>query len=263
MASVPGAGGVTLSNLQDIIQALSRTGAPSADVLSAATQLAKSGAVQEAAAAPSLLSRLAGGTGRLATGVGGFLGSLGTGVAAEAIGGRLFGNAPLQAASPDPAGKGFLTTTGEQLAIQQYVAKENFNRQLLNQLRQAMPGQEGYLPPLSASDLIESGSALKERELEGATERSIRQKEAEISARGEIELALGEMLRQAEVERARIAGQADVLKQREQSLGDVQRQRVQSGYQTASDLLSQTIKDVVARERYENNQALAEHAKAI
>jgi replicative DNA helicase len=54
-----------------------------------------------------------------------------------------------------------------------------------------------------------------------------------------------------------------VLKQREQSLGDVQRQRVQSGYQTASDLLSQTIKDVVARERYENNQALAEHAKAI
>jgi hypothetical protein len=263
MAKVPGAAGLELADLQQVIKALQGTSADPNTVVNAATQLARSGAISSSTPPPGLLSRFIGGGGRFLQGAGGLAGGLATGVASEAIAGRLFGNAPLEAASADPAGRGFLTTTGEQLAIEQYAAKENFNRQLLNQLRGAIPGQEGYLPPVSPADLIERASGVKERELEGATQRKIEEETAKISARGQIELALGEMLRQAEVERARIAGQADVLKQREASLGDIQRQRVQSGYQTASDLLTQTIKDVVARERYENNQALAQHATAL
>jgi hypothetical protein len=43
----------------------------------------------------------------------------------------------------------------------------------------------------------------------------------------------------------------------------VQRQRVESGYNAASSMLNQVIKDVVARERYENNTTLAELAKPV
>jgi len=190
---------------------------------------------------------------------GGLLATLGGALTSEFIGSRLFGGAPpaYAQASAEPAGRGFLTTTQEQLAVQQYVATENFRRQALNAARQTA-GLDP-LPLLDAQEFIAGASAVKERELGGATQRKIQ----EIEAQRGFDVAIAEIARQAEVEKQRLASQAAVAAQREQSLGDIQRQRVESSYATASNLLNQAIKDVVARERYENNATLSELAKAI
>lgn len=190
---------------------------------------------------------------------GGLLASLGGALTSEFIGSRLFGGAPppYAQASAEPAGRGFLTTTQEQLAVQQYVATENFRRQALNAVRQTA-GLEP-LPLLDAQEFIAGASAVKERELGGATERKIQ----EITAQRGFDVQIAEIARQAEIEKQRLASQAAVAAQREQSLGDIQRQRVESSYATASNLLNQAIKDVVARERYENNATLSELARAI
>jgi hypothetical protein len=115
------------------------------------------------------------------------------------------------------------------------------------------------LPLLDAQEFIAGASAVKERELGGATQRKIQ----EIEAQRGYDVAIAEIARQAEVEKQRLASQAAVAAEREKSLGDIQRQRVESSYASASNLLNQAIKDVVARERYENNATLAELAKAI
>ena len=192
-------------------------------------------------------------------GTGGLLATLGGALTSEFIGSRLFGGAPppYAQASAEPAGRGFLTTTQEQLAVQQYVATENFRRQALNSVRQAA-GLDP-LPMLDAQEFIAGASAVKERELGGATERKIQ----EIEAQRRFDVQIAEIARQAEIEKQRLASQAAVAAEREKSLGDIQRQRVESSYATASNLLNQAIKDVVARERYENNATLAELAKAI
>ena len=211
---------------------------------------------------PILAAGGAGAAGAAAAGGGGImsaLGGLGTALTSEVIASRLLGGAPppYAQASPEPAGRGFLTTTQEQLAAQQYVATENFRRQALNAAR-AVAGLEP-LPMLNASEFIAGASAVKERELGGATERKIQ----EIEATRGFDVAIAEIARQAEIEKQRLASQAQVASEREKSLGDIQRQRVESSYATAGNLLNQVIKDVVARERYENNATLAELAKAI
>lgn len=252
MARVPGATGVVgIDDLGKIAATLKAQGLSTEGIEKLLPSLVQSG-VGTAAAAPGLL-------GRVGQGVGGFVSALPAAVTSEFVASRLLGGAPpaYAQASAEPAGRGFLTTTQEQLAVQQYVATENFRRQALNAARVPL-GMEP-LPLLDAQDFIESASAVKERELGGATERKIQ----EIEASRQFDIALAEIARQAEIEKQRIASQADVARQREQSLGDIQRQRVESSYQTASDVLNQTIKDVVARERYENNTALAELARAI
>ncbi len=252
MARVPGATGVIgVDDLGKIAATLKAQGLSTEGIEKILPSLVQAG-VGTAAAAPGLL-------GRLGQGVGGFVSTLPAAVTSEFVASRLMGGAPTAyaQASPEPAGRGFLTTTQEQLAVQQYVATENFRRQALNAARVPL-GMEP-LPLLDAQDFIESASAVKERELGGATERKIQ----EIEASRQFDVTLAEIARQAEIEKQRIASQAEVARQREQSLGDIQRQRVESSYQTASDVLNQTIKDVVARERYENNTALAELARAI
>ena len=190
--------------------------------------------------------------------VGQGLGALGTQIVADQLSDRLFTPVvPGPAASAAPAGKGFLTTSSEQLAIYQWVASENQRRRQLNFLTQFVGGEA--LPELNPDEVIEQYSLIKERELGGATQRKIQ----EIEAQRGFDVQIAEIARQAEVEKQRLAAEAEVASQRERSLGDVQRQRVESSYGTASNLLNQAIKDVVARERYENNTALAELARAI
>ena len=198
-----------------------------------------------AAAAGGLGSKLAGGGASL-------IGTLGTEVGAEAIANKLFGSR-VPITSAETAGKGFLTTTPEQLAYEQAIYDENFRRSLLN----LIPGVK--LEKLEPLELLDIASARKERELEGATKRQIQS----IEAQRKFDVQIAELERQAQIEKQRLASEAQVAAQREQSLGDIQRQRVESSYATASDLLSQTIKDVLARERYENNTALAGLAQAI
>jgi hypothetical protein len=190
--------------------------------------------------------------------VGAGLGALGTQIIADQLSDRLFTPVvPGPAASAAPAGKGFLTTSSEQLAIYQWVAGENQRRRQINFLTQWVGGEA--LPELDPKKVIEQYSAIKESELGGATQRKIQ----EIEAQRGFDVQIAEIARQAEVEKQRLAAEAEVAAQRERSLGDVQRQRVESSYGTASNLLNQAIKDVVARERYENNTALAELARAI
>lgn len=180
------------------------------------------------------------------------LAGLGTEIGAEAIANRMFGQ-PYVPASPEATGRGFLTTTPEQLAYEQYAANENFRRSLLNLL----PGAD--LPRIDPQQALDLSSERRSRELNQSTARRIQ----EIQAEGGIKLGIQQLIAQAEIERQRLASQAQVAAEREKSLGDIQRQRVESSYQSASDLLNQAIKDVVARERYENNTSLAELAKAV
>lgn len=196
-----------------------------------------------------------------AGGTPGVLATLATALGTEFIGSKLFGaKEPSYAqASVAPVGRGFLTTTGEALAAEQYAREQELS--LRRNLYNAIRGAAG-LEPLESFDagaFIEESSARKERELAGATAREIQKLQAE----GGIRIQLENIIRQAEIERQRIASQAEVAAQREKSLGDIQRQRVESSYGAASNLLNQAIKDVVARERYENNATLAELAKAI
>lgn len=189
---------------------------------------------------------------------GGVAGALATQIAADQLSDRLFTPVvPGTAASAAPAGKGFLTTSSEQLSIYQWVVSENQRRRQLNFLSQFIGGEQ--LPELDPAAVIEQYSRIKEQELGGATQRKIQ----EIEAQRGFDVQIAEIARQAEIEKQRLASEAQVAAQRERSLGDVQRQRIESSYGTASDLLNQAIKDVVARERYENNTALAELARAI
>lgn len=252
MAAVPGATGVVgIDDLGKIAATLKASGLSTEGIEKILPSLVQAG-VGTAAPAAGPLARV----GQAVAGLGG---GLGTALTSEVLASRLLGGAPpsYAQASAEPAGRGFLTTTQEQLAAEQYAAQENFRRSVLNALRGGL-GLEP-LPMIDAGEFIAGASAVKERELGGATERKIQ----EIQAKGQIDLAIAEIARRAEIEKQRLASQAEVAKQREASLGDIQRQRVESSYQTASNVLNQTIKDVVARERYENNTALAELARAI
>jgi hypothetical protein len=254
---------------QEAAENLGRAGVTSVDDLSGiVNKLVEAGA--RPADIPSLLPLILGGAGiagaglaaaaaPAATTTGGIgaaalrgLGALGTEVGAEAIANQMFGR-PYSPASPDPTGRGFLTTTAEQLAYEQYAANENFRRSLLNLL----PGAD--LARVNPQEALGQASERKSRELGESTARKIQ----EIQATGGIQLGIQQLIKEAEIEKQRLAGQAQVASEREKSLGDIQRQRVESSYQTASDLLNQAIKDVVARERYENNTSLAELAKAV
>lgn len=234
------AGVIGVNDLTQAASQLINAGVPAKDI-PRILPLAFGGGAAGAAAS-------AGGVGQTVSNV---LGGLGTAIAGEVAANRLLGQSYVPAKG-EPTGRGFLTTTDEQRAIYEYVARENFQRSALNKI--------GYnLPMLDAEELISQASSLKAGELQKATERSIQEKKVE---RG-FDVQIAEIARQAEIEKQRLASEAAVAAQREQSLGDIQRQRVESSYATARDLLNQTIKDVVARERYENNTTLAELARAI
>lgn len=244
------AGVTSVEDLSGIVNKLVEAGARPADIPSLLPLILGGAGVAGAgiaAAAPAAAS--AGGIGATAARA---LGALGTEIGAEAIANRMFGQ-QYTPASPDPTGRGFLTTTAEQLAYEQYAANENFRRGLLNLL----PGAD--LARIDPQQALAQASERKSRELGESTARKIQ----EIQAAGGIQLGIQQLISQAAVESQRLASQAQVAAEREKSLGDIQRQRVESSYQTASDLLNQAIKDVVARERYENNTSLAELAKAL
>lgn len=256
MARIPFFGGARagvqqVDDLLGQVTKLKEAGLGGADIAKILPYLAAGGGGAAVAGAA------AGGAG----GAGTLLSTLGTALGTEFIGSKLFGaQEPSYAqASVSPVGRGFLTTTQEALAAEQYAREQELNlrRGLVNAIRGVF-GQEP-LESFDAGAFIEESSARKERELAGATSREIQKLQAE----GGIRIQLENIIRQAEIERQRIASQAEVASQREKSLGDIQRQRVESSYGAASNLLNQAIKDVVARERYENNATLAELAKAI
>jgi hypothetical protein len=246
------AGVTSVDDLSGIVNKLVEAGARPADIPSLLPLILGGAGVAGAGAAAAAAAPAASTVGGIGSAALRGLGMLGTEVGAEAIANQMFGR-PYSPASSDPTGRGFLTTTAEQLAYEQYAANENFRRSLLNLL----PGAD--LPRINPQEALDIGETRKSRQLTEATARRIQ----EIQAEGGIRLGIQQLIKEAEIEKQRLASQAQVAAEREKSLGDIQRQRVESSYQTASNLLNQAIKDVVARERYENNTSLAELAKAV
>lgn len=238
MASVPGATGVVgIQGLGDLVDLLASKNIPSDQIgklLPALIPAVIGGGA--AVAAPSALA-----------GVGNFAKAVGADYVAERLVGGLAG-APQPAYVPaDPGGSKYLVTPEQQKAYIEFATKENFKRSLYNYVAKAVGLPE--MPPLEKpADYAERSAALTSRQMAEATEREIALERAK---RG-YDLAIQQVLSQAELG-----------KQRLQSLGDVQRQRVESGYTAATNMFSDVMKNVVARERFENNATLAELAKPV
>jgi hypothetical protein len=241
MARVPGAvGTVGVDDLNKIIAALQQANIPSSQFGKLLPALIPAGigagATAAVAAGPGVLSGLAG-----------FGQAVGADYVAERLVGGLTG-APQPAYVPaDPGGSKYLVTPDQQKAYIEFAAKENFKRSLYNYIAGAV-GLPQMEPLERPEAYAERSAALTSRQMAEATER---------------EIALERAKRGYDLAIQQVASQAELGKQRLQSLGDVQRQRVESGYGSVTNMFSDVMKNVVARERFENNATLAELAKPV
>lgn len=168
----------------------------------------------------------------------------------------------------DPMGRSkYFTSTSEQLAVQQYLASEQFKRALLEKV-----GLGSLLPELPTRESLVGGfrdgqftgaAALREAQAESLTAREI----ARIRAEKEFDYAARLAEAQASIQREKVKAlsdaQARVEAQKVTSLGDVQRQRLTSQYNTASNLLESAIKNIGFRDKIESSTTLAELARAV
>jgi hypothetical protein len=168
----------------------------------------------------------------------------------------------------DPMGRSkYFTSTTEQLAVQQYLANEQFKRALLGAV-----GLGNMLPELPSREALVGGfqdgkftgaAALREAQAESLTAREI----ARIRAEKEFDYAARLAEAQASIQREKVRAlsdaQARVESQKVTSLGDIQRQRLQSQYSTASNLLDSVIKNIGFRDKIESGATLTELARAV
>lgn len=239
MARVPGAGGVVgIDDLGKLLQSLTQAGVPKEDLAKILPSLIPAGIGVGAAAAagPGLTSKLSD-----------LAGAFGVNYAAERLANVGVGPTPPPYAAAEPEGSKYLFTPAAGLAYEQFYANENARRQFFNFLARSLGAEE--LPALETPAAFAARSAaLTSRQMEEATARQI---ELEKAKRG-YDLAIQQ-----------VASQADVSKQRLASLGDVQRQRVASSYDAATNMFNEALKNIAARERFENNATLAELAKPV
>lgn len=134
------------------------------------------------------------------------------------------------------------------LAYQQYYESILPRVRALNALSNSLGLGDIAQEPASPQEFAEFQTQLTEQQAENLTNRLIRETVAKEQ--------FGYLGRGLEA-------QAQVETQKQKSLGDIQRQRVQSGYDAASSVLNKAIENVLARERFENNTAIAELAKPI
>lgn len=168
----------------------------------------------------------------------------------------------------DPMGRSkYFTSTSEQLAVQQYLATEQFKRALLEKV-----GLGGLLEEVPTRESLVGGfrdgqftgaAALREAQAESLTARTI----AQIRAEKEFDYAARLAEAQASIQREKVKALADaqarVEAQKVTSLGDVQRRRIESQYNTASNLLESAIKNIGFRDKIESSTTLAELARAV
>ena len=241
MASVPGATGVVgIQGLSDLVDLLASKNIPSDQIGKLLPALIPAvvggGAAAAATAGPGVLAS-----------AGNFAKAVGADYVAERLVGGIAGSPQPAYVPADPGGSKYLVTPEQQKAYIEFAAKENFKRSLYNYVAKAVGLPE--MPALEKPEAYaERSAALTSRQMAEATEREIALERAK---RG-YDLAIQQVLSQAELG-----------KQRLQSLGDVQRQRVESGYTAATNMFSDVMKNVVARERFENNATLAELAKPV
>jgi hypothetical protein len=133
------------------------------------------------------------------------------------------------------------------MAYQQYYADQLYKTRNVNAILRAL-GQAELPEPETPQEFVQRSADVLSQQQEEATNRMIRQTRAN---------------REYDALIQSLASQGQVATEREKSLGAIQRQRVESGYNAASSMLNQVIKDIGARERYENNTTLAQLAQPV
>jgi len=190
-----------------------------------------------------------GGGGGLLSSLGGFTAATGANFFAEKLANSAGGiSGPTSYATAEPTGASkYLVSPETGMSYQQYYESVLPRIRGTNAILRAL-GQAELPEPETPQEFVQRSADVLSQQQEEATNRMIRQTQAN---------------REFDVAIQSLASQAQVATERERSLGAVQRQRVESGYNAASSMLNQVIKDVVARERYENNTTLAELAKPV
>lgn len=199
-------------------------------------------------AAP-IVAAAQGGGGGLLSGLGGFAAATGANFFAEKLAnsaGGIAGPTSYATAAPTGASK-YLVSPETGMSYQQYYESVLPRIRATNAIFRAL-GQAELPEPETPQEFVQRSADVLSQQQEEATNRMIRQTQAN---------------REFDVAIQSLASQAQVATEREKSLGAVQRQRVESGYNAASNMLNQVIKDIGARERYENNTTLAQLAQPV
>lgn len=161
---------------------------------------------------------------------------------AKGVTNEVLGNVLLRAAGPaegnagvQQSGKGYFVGSGAQTDLLRYIGRENFNRALQNKIIELMGGEPREM--LEYEAILESQLENIQEQAEGANRRKIAEIEAQ--ARGDIE-------------RTRLASQADVIKAEEQRRGGTE-QAFLKGY----------LENVLKRPELENSAVAVELAKGF
>jgi hypothetical protein len=199
-------------------------------------------------AAPIVAAAQGGGGGLLAS-LGGFATATGANFIAEKLANSAAGVAgPTSYATAAPTGASkYLVSPETGMSYQQYYESVLPRIRATNAIFRAL-GQAELPEPETPQEFVQRSADVLSQQQEEATNRFIRQTQAN---------------REFDVAIQSLATQGQVATEREKSLGAVQRQRVESGYNAASNMLNQAIKDIGARERYENNTTLAQLAQPV
>lgn len=199
-------------------------------------------------AVPIVAAAQGGGGGLLAS-LGGFATATGANFIAEKLANSAGGIAgPTSYATAEPTGASkYLVSPETAMSYQQYYESVLPRIRATNAIFRAL-GQAELPEPETPQEFVQRSADVLSQQQEEATNRMIRQTQAN---------------REFDVAIQSLATQGQVATEREKSLGAVQRQRVESGYNAASNMLNQAIKDIGARERYENNTTLAQLAQPV
>ena len=214
-------------------------------LLASAVPAAETAAAGLAAPIAAAASR---GGGALA-GLGGFLTATGANFLAEKLAGSAASAvSPTAYATAEPTGASkYLVSPETGMSYQQYYESVLPRIRATNAIFRAL-GQAELPEPETPQEFVQRSADVLSQQQEEATNRMIRQTRAN---------------REYDALIQSLASQGQVATEREKSLGAIQRQRVESGYNAASSMLNQVIKDIGARERYENNTTLAQLAQPV
>jgi hypothetical protein len=213
-----------------------------------ASAIPAAGAATAGIAAP-IVAAAQGGGGGLLSSLGGFAAATGANFFAEKLANSAGGIAgPTSYATAEPTGASkYLVSPETGMSYQQYYESVLPRIRATNAIFRAL-GQAELPEPETPQEFVQRSADVLSQQQEEATNRMIRQTRAN---------------REYDAIIQSLASQGQVATEREKSLGAVQRQRVESGYNAASSMLNQVIKDIGARERYENNTTLAQLAQPV
>lgn len=177
-------------------------------------------------------------------------GALGLEVAAEKLAGGLLGGVqPTQYPTGQPSGASKYFFSPELgLSYQQYYESVIPRIRALNEISNRFGLGDIAEEPVDPQSFATFQAQLSEKQAESLSNRRIR----EIMAEKQFDYLSNALNAQSAVRQAQV-----------KSLGDIQRQRVESGYTAAQGIMESALQNVLARERFENNPAIAELAKPV